>query len=146
MVDHFITYLYQKRGFNYFLRRISRKLHNFHAKHRIVLALNIRSRTKALKYVQFIWQRLDERWLPMRLDAMGFGNVIINDVGADSAPTLSGVMQKYLQLKGMGKAKTFHQAALHNAGTVIEISGNRIVAKYRATDAGQVRDVLFDGG
>lgn len=43
----------------------------------------------------------------MRLDALGFGNVIANDVRAISAPTLSEAPQQYLQLKGIGKAKTF---------------------------------------
>ena len=146
MVDHFSTYLYQKRGFYYFSRRVPKELHHFHAKHRIVLALNTRSRAKALKYAQVICQRLDERWLPMRLDAMGFGNVIANDVRAISAPTLSKATQQYLQLKGMGKAKTFHQAALRNAGTVIEICGDRVVTEYRTTDAGQVRDALIAKG
>ncbi|MGB1909857.1 MAG: DUF6538 domain-containing protein, partial [Candidatus Puniceispirillaceae bacterium] len=52
MVDHFSTYLYQKRGFYYFSRRVPKELHHCHAKHRIVFALNTRSRAKALKYAQ----------------------------------------------------------------------------------------------
>ena len=146
MVDQFNQYIYQKRGFYYFSRRVPKKLHHCHAKHRIVLALNTRSRAKALKYAQVICQRLDERWLPMRLDAMGLGNVIPNDVRAVAAPTLSEATQQYLQLKGMNKAKTFHQAALRNAGTVIEICGDRVVTEYRTTDAGQVRDALIARG
>ena len=146
MVDHFSTYLYQKRGFYYFSRRVPKELHHCHAKHRIVLALNTRSRAKALKYAQVICQRLDERWLPMRLDAMGFGNVIANDVRVVAAPTLSEATQQYLQLKGIGKAKTFHQAALRNAGTVIEICGDRVITEYRTMDAGQMRDALIARG
>ena len=38
MVDHFSTYLYQKRGFYYFSSRVPKELHHCHAKHRIVLA------------------------------------------------------------------------------------------------------------
>ena len=79
----------------------------------------------------------------MRLDALGLGNVIANNVRAVAAPTLSEATQQYLQLKGMGKAKTFHQAALRNARTVIEICGDRVVTEYRTTDAGQVRDALM---
>ena len=100
MVDHFGTYLYQKHGFYYFSRRVPKELHRCHAKHRLVLALNTRSRAKALKYALVICQRLDERWLPMRLDALVFGNVISNDVRAISAPTLSEATQK---LTGNGK-------------------------------------------
>ncbi len=71
MVDQFSTYLYQKRGFYYFSRRVPKELQHCHAKQRIVLALNTSSRAKALRYSQVICQRLDEKWLPMRLDAMG---------------------------------------------------------------------------
>ena len=74
MADHFSTYIYQKRGFYYFSRRVPKDVQPLHGKQRIVLALNARSRAKALKYSQVICQRLDERWLPMRIDAMGFGN------------------------------------------------------------------------
>ena len=80
MVDHFSTYIYQKRGFYYFSRRVPKDVQPLHGKQRIVLALNTRSRAKALRYSQVICQRLDERWLPMRLDAMGLGNVLVNDV------------------------------------------------------------------
>ena len=77
---------------------------------------------------------------------MGFGNVIANDARAVAAPTLSEATQQYLQLKDIGKAKTFHKTALRNAGTVIDICGDRVVTEYRTTDAGQVRDVLIDRG
>ena len=80
MVDHFSTYIYQKRGFFYFSRRVPKEVQQCHSKQRIVLALNTKSRAKALKYSQVICQRLDERWLPMRLDALGLGNVMANDV------------------------------------------------------------------
>ncbi len=39
MVDYFSTYLYQKRGFYYFSRRVPKELHHCHTKHHIVLAL-----------------------------------------------------------------------------------------------------------
>ena len=89
MVDHFSTYIYQKRGFYYFSRRVPKEVQPLHGKQRIVLALNTRIRAKALKYSQVICQRLDERWLPMRLDAMGLGNVLIDDVKQQTAPLLS---------------------------------------------------------
>ena len=69
-VDHFSTYIYQKRGFFYFSRRVPKDVQPLHGKQSIVLALNTRSRAKALKHSQVICQRLDERWLPMRLDAV----------------------------------------------------------------------------
>ena len=50
MVDHFSTYIYQKRGFYYFSRRVPKDVQPLHGRQRIVLALNTRSRAKALKY------------------------------------------------------------------------------------------------
>ena len=146
MVDHFHKYIYQKRGFYYFSRRVPKELYQHHAKQRIVVALNTRSKSAALKYAQVISQRLDNRWLPMRLDAMGLSDVVANDVGVMNAPTLSEATQKYLQLKGIGRPKTFHQAALRNAGVVIDICGNKVLSEYRTTDAGKVRDILIERG
>ena len=82
-------------------------MYQHHAKQRIVLALNTRSKSTALKYAQIISQRLDNRWLPMRLDAMGLSDVVANDVEVISAPTLSEATQQYLQLKGIGSPKPF---------------------------------------
>ena len=146
MVDHFSTYIYQKRGFYYFSRRVPKEVQPLHGKQRIVLALNTRSRAKALKYSQVICQRLDERWLPMRLDAMGLGNVWADEVRQQTAPLLSEAVGQYLQLKGIGKAKTFHQAALRNAGVVIDQLGDRQLCDYSTVDAGKVRDALIDRG
>ena len=146
MVDHFSTYIYQKRGFYYFSRRVPKDVQPLHGKQRIVLALNTRSRARALKYSQVICQRLDERWLPMRLDAMGLGNVLVDDLKQQTAPLLSEAVAQYLQLEGIGRAKTFHQAALRNAGVVIDQLGDRPLCEYSTLDAGKVRDALIGRG
>ena len=80
MVDQFSTYIQQKRSYFYFSKRIPKQLQHCHGKQRIVFALNTESLAKALKYVRVICQRVDERWLPMRLDARGLGNVLANDL------------------------------------------------------------------
>ena len=54
----------------------------------------------------------------------GFNNVFANDVRSLPSPKLSEAMQLYLQLKGVGKAKTFQQAAIRNVGVVIEVIGD----------------------
>ena len=93
MVDHFSTYIYQKRGFYYFSRRVPKELYQHHAKQRIVMALNTRSKSTALKYAQVISQRLDNRWLPMRLDAMGLSDVVANDVGCVCFQRISTILE-----------------------------------------------------
>ena len=143
MVDHFSAYIYQKRGFYYFSRRVPKQLQHCHSKQRIVLALNTRSRAKAIKHAQVICQRLEERWLPMRLDVMGLNNVFANDMRTLPSPKLSEAMQLYLQLKGAGKAKTFQQAAIRNFGVVIEVIGDKPISEYTTIDAGKVRDAMI---
>ena len=146
MVDQFSTYIYQKRGFYYFSRRVRKEVQHCHGKKRIVLALNTRSRVKELRYSQVICQRLDEKWLPMRLDAMGLGNVLANDMSTRAAPTLSEAVQTYLQLKSLGRPKTFNGAAMRNAQVVIDILGDRPISEYSTVDAGKVRDALIGRG
>ena len=143
MVDQINAYIYQKRGFYYFSRRVPKELHSQCGSRRIVLALNTRSRAKAMKYSQVICQRLDDKWLPMRLEAMGIAPVLTNDVSKPPSPLLSEAMQHYLQLKGIGKAKTFHQAAIRNTKVVTDILGDRVLSEYRTVDAGRVRDELL---
>ena len=128
MVDRFSAYIYQKRGFYYFSRRVPKQLQHSHSKKRIVLALNTTSRAKALKHAQVICQRLDKRWLPMRLDAMGLDNMFTNDMRSLPSPTLSEAMQLYLQLKGAGKAERFQKAAIRNVGVVIEVIGDNPIS------------------
>ena len=53
-----------------------------------------------------------------------------NDVKSLPSPTLSEAMQLYLQLKGVGNAKTFHQAAMRNVGVVIDIVGDKPLALF----------------
>ena len=126
--------------------RVPKKLQHCHSKQRIVLALNTGSRAKALKHAQVICQRLDERWLPMRLDAMGLNNVFANDVRTLPSPTLSEAMQLYLQLKGNSKAKTFHKGAISNVGVVMEVIGDKTIPDYTTIDDDKARDAMVAKG
>jgi len=82
----------------------------------------------------------------MRLDALGFGNVMTNDVTSLPSPKLSEATQQYIKLRGMGKAKTFHQAAIRNSNVVIELLDDRPLRDYSTVDAGSVRDTLIKRG
>ena len=62
-------------------------------------------------------------------------NVLIDNVKQQTAPLLSEAVGQY-QLKGIGKAKTFHQAALRNVGLVIDQLGDRPLCDYSTVDAG----------
>jgi hypothetical protein len=82
----------------------------------------------------------------MRLDALGFGNVMANDVKSLPSPKLSEATQQYIKLRGMRKAKTFHQTATRNSSVIIEILGDRNLQEYSTVDAGKVRDTLIEQG
>ena len=82
----------------------------------------------------------------MRLDAMGLGNVLLDEVRQQTAPLLSEAVAQYLQLKGIGKAKAFYQTASRNVGVVIDQLGDRPLCDYFTVDAGKVRDALIDKG
>ena len=79
----------------------------------------------------------------MRLDALGFSNVMANDVKSLPSPKLYEAMHLYLQLKGVGKAKTFHPAAMRNLGFVVNVVGDKAIADYSTIDAGKVRDAMI---
>ena len=74
---------------------------------------------------------------------MCIASVLTNDVSKTPSPLLSEAMQHYLQLKGIGKAKTFHQAAIRNTKVMTDILGDRVLTEYRSVDAGRVRDKLL---
>ena len=84
--------------------------------------------------------------MPRRVDALGLGNVIANDVKSLPSPTLSEAMQLYLQLKGVGEAKTFHQAAMRNVDVVVDVIGDKPIEDYSTIDASKVRDAMIAKG
>ena len=82
----------------------------------------------------------------MRLDALGLGNVMTNDVKAIPSPKLSEATQQYIKIRGMGKARTFHQTAIRNSNVIIDILGDKNLREYSTVDAGKVRDALIEQG
>ena len=52
-------------------------------------------------------------------------------------------MHQYLQLKGVGNAKTLHQAAIRNDGVLVDVVGDRPIEEYSTFDAGKVRDAMI---
>jgi hypothetical protein len=46
----------------------------------------------------------------------------------------------------MGKAKTFHQAAMRNVVVVVDVVAIKPIAEYSTIDAGKVRDAMIAKG
>jgi uncharacterized protein YcgL (UPF0745 family) len=113
MVGHINHYLYRKRGFYYFWRRVPKALSSHYPKPRIVLALKTKQYRDSLRQSHIISNRLDDQWFHMQLDAMGLDNVeakLFQPVRI-SAPLMSEATRFYLRLKGDDKDKVFVRAA-----------------------------------
>jgi predicted amidohydrolase YtcJ len=54
----------------------------------------------------------------MRLDALGFGNLMANDVKSPPSPKLSEATQQYIKLRGMGKAQKISRLSALRAMTI----------------------------
>ena len=114
----------------------------------IVVALKTRQFRDALRQSQIISKRLDDQWFHMQLDAMGLDNVqskLFHPM-KPSAPLMSEATAFYLRLKGDGKDKVFIRAAQRNAGSVIEVLGDRPINDYVSSEAGKLREVLLAPG
>ena len=72
--------------------------------------------------------------MPIGWTRSDYAKVMANDVKSLSSPTLSEAMHSYLQLKGVGKAKNFHQAAIRNVGVVFDFIGDKPIADYRTIE------------
>ena len=84
MVDHFSAYIYQKRGFYYFSRRVPKQLQHCHSKQRIVLALNTKSATDLIEniFLRFLGRLPNQKEQTSALELInpGFENrVSMND-------------------------------------------------------------------
>ena len=117
MVNQFSTYIYQKRGFYYFCRRVPKTLLEHYPKPRIAIALNTRHFLDALRQSQILTKRLDDQWFHMQLDAMGLDNVQtrIFQPLKPNAPLMSEAAAFYLRLEGDRKDKVFVRAAERNS-------------------------------
>jgi hypothetical protein len=63
MVDQINAYIYQKRGFYYFSRRVPADLHKRFNKNRVIISLRTRSQDKALRSTATLSDRLEKHCL-----------------------------------------------------------------------------------
>ena len=145
------SYLYQKRGVDYFSKQVPCDVKQHYSRNRIVICLRTKSSSKAMRSCKSILQRLEDYWMSLRLSAMPLpGQYLIQDrprdyYGSDT-PLLSEALAKYLLLKGEGKDKTFVRGANRNIQYVIDQLGDRPIDAYTSADAAALRDKLTDNG
>lgn len=106
-------------------------------------------------------QKLDEYWYHPRIkdsDLPGKHMLRLSQsVAAPTVPTtatiptsesvkLSEAVAIYLRLKGRNRSITFHRAAEHSCGYVIDACGDKDITAYTKADANNFRDALIKRG
>ena len=149
MVDKDAHYLMCKGGVYYFTRHVPNDIQKYYEKPRIVLCLKTRSKSAAMKASNSLASKLDDFWLKLRISNIDVpaSNLLIKGQPANSFtsnfPKLSGALNKYCLLKGIGKSDQFFTVAKRNIGYVIDHLGDRPLDSYSTSDASSFRDELF---
>ena len=93
--------------------------------------------------------KLDDFWLKFRISNIDVpaSNLLVQGQPAKSftsnLPKLSGALNKYCLLKGIGKSDQFFTVAKRNIGYVIDYVGDRPLDTYSTSDASSFRHELF---
>jgi integrase len=120
-----------------------------YAKRRIVMCLSTRSKSATMKASSSFASKLDDFWLKFRISNIDVpaSNLLVEGQPAKSftsnLPKLSGALNKYCLLKGIGKSDQFFTVAKRNIGCVIDYVGDRPLDTYSTSDASSFRHELF---
>jgi len=155
MVDHFSTYIFQKRGVYYFSRRIPSDLTNNYQKPRIVFSLKTRSTQTATARAMVFATKLDDDWRSMRWRNTDnpLSRFLRQQVkespgksGSPRTPTISEARATYLKHKSVGRPKTFTQAVDRAVNNFVSFLGDREVGDISRLEINQFRDHLVANG
>jgi integrase len=146
-----IRFVFQKRGFFYFSRRVPSDLQRHYQRDRIVVALGTSSERAAAIKANALAARLDEEWLTLRWRADGdplerFRSAPRPALEVPSAPLLSEAQHFYLDAKAGSRPKTFRQAVERTCQKLIELRGDQPVNAFVRADANAFRDSLLAQG
>ena len=136
MVDKIAHYLMCKGGVYYFTRHVPNDIQEHYEKPRIVICLKTRSKSVAMKASNSLASKLDDFWLKLRISNIDVpaSNLLVKGQPAKSFtsnfPKLSGALNKYCLLKGIGKSDKFFTVAKRNIGYVIDYVGDRPLDTY----------------
>ena len=101
------------------------------------------------RLVIHLLSKLDEFWLEFRISNIDVpaSNLLVKGQPAKSftsnLPKLSGALNEYCLLKGIGKSDQFFTVAKRNIGCVIDYVGDRPLDTYSTSDASSFRLELF---
>ena len=140
------SYLYQRNGVYYYSRRVPKDLLGYYSTKRIILSLKTKSKRAALMSSSHLSLELDSYWSSIRIKQIASRYVKHSLADGMTGMYLKDALECYLDLKGTGKTKIFHQASGRAVDYVIECLGNKDLSEYSTSDASKFRDFLFDRG
>ena len=153
-------FTFVKDGIFYFSRRIPKDLRSHYRSSRIAYSLRTKSARIAEARARRAAEKLDEYWFHLRCrDGELPGKHLLRmtgvfeEVADDAAPSISSssvrlseAVRIYLDLKGRGRAITFHRAAERACGYVMDACGDKHLDAYTKADANAFRDALIARG
>ena len=142
-------FLYTKRGYFYFQRRIPIDVQQHYRCDRIQLALNTKDFSEARRKAARLIADLEDQWSRFRDEAKAdvldrFLKSYRRQERMDPKP--DEIMQLYLDRKGADRPKSFRQPIERAFRYMKQISGDRRLSQYERQDAVKLRDQLLARG
>ena len=155
------SFIFQRNGFFYFIRRVPAQLQRHYKTSRISFSLKTKSQNVALLRSRDLASRLEAYWfhLSMQEDAIfgrflkkpSFTPPIMNAVtvqeavgqSKDSALKFSEARKLYLRLKGQNRTPNFYRATERDCNILLNLCGDKPIDQYVRSDAVACRDHLL---
>ena len=144
------SYIQQRNGRLYFVRRVPDDIRSHYTAPKIRRSLRTKSISVATRSAKSINQRLEDYWLGLRLQQIDIPAINLvstpKTLGVHDCLTLSEARDLYLRLKSAGKDRTFVRSAHRNVEYVIKVLGDHPLSAYSTVGAAEFRDWLIDQG
>ena len=142
-------FLYTKRGYFYFQRRIPTDVRQHYRCDRIQLALNTRDFSEARRKAARLNADLEDQWSRFRDEAKAdvldrFLKTYRRQERMDPKP--DEIMQLYIDRKGANRSKSFLPPIERAFRYLKQICGDRCLSQYERPDAVKLRDQLLARG
>jgi integrase len=146
-------FLFRKRGYFYFSRRVPSDLQTHYSCRRIVLSLRTKSERIASLRAVSMASKLDGDWLKLRWRTTEHGlerfialpsAAVIQ--GTTPAPTMSEATSRYVEAKKAGRSEIFVRSTERAARYFVEACGNKPLDAYSRAEVNTARDQMFARG
>jgi integrase len=155
MVNQNPSYLKLKGSTYYFTRRVPKVLHKFSNASRVDICLHTSSKNIAHRQANLLSAELEEQWnflrrreTSRRLSSV-FGkpleklySTVVSENHSATKVLLSDALETYLDLKGVGRSKTFETSARRSINYFLEITKDKPIDIYSRAEANAFRELL----